>query len=236
MGTIEQAVEVLGETERRLRGLVAQAAAAGEYDVVDRVTDGARTLAALSRNLQNGDSGQQDVTGKASPSTALDGATSQGIRQKASAGAGSQARSASPGRASATNRTKRQPAKGDYPKFYRRGDQLVKVGWSKKEREEYVHKAPRRALDALAAAITRRSSNGKPFAADEVFSATRPLKDGHDGSEIPGYQAYVALAWFKQAGIVKQHGRGGYSLKNGANVPDAVLASWQKLPEESAAE
>ncbi|NOS99349.1 MAG: hypothetical protein HOP29_01845 [Phycisphaerales bacterium] len=135
----------------------------------------------------------------------------------------------------ATSRSRRSPAKGEYPKFYRRGDQLVKVGWSKKEREEYVHKAPRRALDALAMTMAQRTHDRKRFSVDTVFDATHPLIDGHDGSEIPGYQAYVALAWFKQAGIVTHHARGEYSVTNGSHLADAVAASWQKLPEESVA-
>jgi hypothetical protein len=104
----------------------------------------------------------------------------------------------------------------------------VKVGWSKTERAEYEHKAPRRVIDALAAAIARRSGNGKLFTAEELF----PLNDPQDASEIPAYQAYVALAWLKSAALVKQHGRRGYSTKKGANVTDGASALWAGLPEQ----
>src|SRR3990170_3751503 len=92
---------------------------------------------------------------------------------------------------SAARRPRRTPAKGEYPRFVRRGDYLVKIGWSKTDRKEYEHKAPRRVIDALADAIARRSNKGKIFTAEDVF----PLRDPQDGSDIPGYQAYVALAW-----------------------------------------
>ena len=126
-------------------------------------------------------------------------------------------------------RSRRTPANGQYPRFFRRGDQLIKIGWSKKERAEYEHKAPRRVIDSLAAAIARRSGNGKLFTVEELF----PLKDPHDGSEIPAYQGYVALAWLKSTGLVKQMGRRGYSVKSVSRLPDAIVASWQQLAEAS---
>jgi hypothetical protein len=126
----------------------------------------------------------------------------------------------------AAHRQSRTPTKGKYPQFFRRGDNLVKIGWSKTERKEYEHKTPRRVLDTLANAIARRSNNGKVFTAKQLF----PLKDG-DGSEFPGYQNYVALAWLRTVGLVKQHGRRGYTAKFGSQLPNAVISAWQTVSQ-----
>src|SRR3990172_1495777 len=41
----------------------------------------------------------------------------------------------------------------DYPQFKRDGEKLVKVGWSKKDRREYEHRAPRAAVFAIAKSL-----------------------------------------------------------------------------------
>ena len=123
------------------------------------------------------------------------------------------------------SRSRRAPTKGQYPKFFRRGDNLVKIGWSKKARSEYEHKAPRRVIDVLASAIEKRS-NGRVFTTEELF----PLKD-EDGSEFPGYQSYVALAWLNAAGIVRQHGRHGYSTPNTSRLAGLIATRWQSLSQ-----
>ncbi|MCC7293030.1 MAG: hypothetical protein IT449_13295 [Phycisphaerales bacterium] len=122
---------------------------------------------------------------------------------------------------------RRAPAKGEYPKFFREGDTLIKVAWSKKQRAEYQHKAPRRAVDLLAAAIARKASRTGRFTTEELF----PLKDPHDGAEVPSYQAYVALAWLKSAGMVRQKGKGGYTVKGASEVQEKVPPLWLTLLE-----
>lgn len=226
MATIEQAIEALAEAERRLRDLVGQAAAVGEYDAVGQIAEAARTMGAIARTWRNGDLSARPVSGgtAAMNAAAQPGASIEpGEAPAPPAGpAGTRRRGRRPARQS-----KRAPARGEYPKFFRRGDQLIKIGWSRKGRREYEHKAPRPVVDALAAAISRRAGGGRLFTSDQVM----PLKDPATAEELPGYQAYVALAWFKSAGLVKQHGRSGYSVKNGNGLAEAVRSSWQKLPE-----
>jgi hypothetical protein len=125
-------------------------------------------------------------------------------------------------------RMQRALAKGQYPKFFRQGDQLVKIGWSKTTRGEYEHKAPHRVVSALTAAIEKHSRNGKRFTVENLL----PLKDLQDQSEIPSYQVYVALAWLKLGNLIKQHGRRGYSLKRSTRLPGAAEALWQQLQEK----
>ncbi len=125
--------------------------------------------------------------------------------------------------------SRRKPPKGEFPRFFRRGDNLVKIGWSKTERKEYEHKAPRRIVDALAESIARRSNNGKVFTAEGLF----PVKDPQDGSDVPEYQSYVALAWFKSVGFVEQHGRRGYTTKLGSRFLNAVKDAWLTIDDSA---
>ncbi|MCA9243669.1 MAG: hypothetical protein KDA32_06950 [Phycisphaerales bacterium] len=116
-----------------------------------------------------------------------------------------------------------------YPQFFRSNSDLVKVAWSKKERAEYKHKAPYRIIPALAKAILRRTETGRRFTTDQVF----PLVNPDDRSETPSYQGYVALAWLKHLGLVKQSGRSGYSVPDRGQLEKAVSTAWDQLPELS---
>ena len=82
---------------------------------------------------------------------------------------------------------------GQYPKFVREGDNLVKIGWSKSQRAEYEHKSPKRLLAVLCESLT--SANGKRIMMDKVL----PLKDPVTGSAFPDYQSYLCLAWLRSA-------------------------------------
>lgn len=114
-----------------------------------------------------------------------------------------------------------------YPKFFRQGDQLVKLGWSKKDRKEYIHKAPRASVIATASSIQKAASGKKVFSADQFL----PVLSADGQSEVPGYQAYLSLAWFRALGLVDQKGRQGYSIKTNEPLGVQVEASWKALDE-----
>lgn len=118
--------------------------------------------------------------------------------------------------------TGRKPKKADYPKFYREGDTLIKVGWSKSEGSEYEHKCPRRVLDVLVAELTRIAGPGKRFVMDKVL----PLRDPDGGTEFPTYQPYLALAFLRQSGLIEQHGRSGYSIPKPKSIAADTSDAW----------
>lgn len=117
--------------------------------------------------------------------------------------------------------------RADYPRFARRGDQLVKIGWSKREKREYEHKAPRQAAMLLAKTAADVGRDGRIF----QVNALLPLLDG-DGSEIPDYQIYVVVAWWRSAGLLDQHGRQGYSIPEASRLSQAVESAWGRLAED----
>jgi hypothetical protein len=116
---------------------------------------------------------------------------------------------------------------GDYPRFIKRGDDLIKIGWSKKEKKTYQHKIPRKAVDAVVIALAKVGTDGKVFATDKLLPVTNP----DDGAPVPEYQVYVALAWLKHIGLIDQHGRQGHSIPRAATLDRAVETVWGQLTE-----
>jgi len=204
-----EAVRLLENCEGGLRKLVAEAAGEGDYHSVQQIADLAKAIAALAAE---GRSAPKPI---AMPSANMDSKN------------GTISHSASVATTKVGMR-KARPSVDEYPKFFRRGDELVKVGWSKKDRKEYNHRAPRGAVDAAAAAVRQIGAKGKMFNGDMLL----PLKDPTTGSAVPDYQAYVALAWLKHLGVVEQHGRrSGYSLIPEKQIDSAITVAWPELSE-----
>lgn len=111
-----------------------------------------------------------------------------------------------------------------YPRFSRTEHELIRIAWSRRERREYTHKAPRRAFDAVVHALQRVGANGKVFASDSFL----PLNDS-DGAQFPNYQIYVVLSLLKHLAIVDQHGRQGYSISRPNDLAHASEAIWKRL-------
>jgi hypothetical protein len=244
MSTTKTAVAVLSEAEARLRELVGQAAAESEYDLAVQMATIAKNVAALALTLDSvvseaplapaavpGDAPAMPVP-RAVPPAPADGESPVEYTTPSPARVGrtehATARRTRRPKAKRGGRSgrKRVPRKGEYPKFYREGEYLVKVAWSKKDRGEYQHKAPRRVAELLAAAIGKRSGNGRLFTSEDIF----PLKDPHGGGDVPSYQAYAALAWLKQSGLVQPHGRRGYTVQNNSRLAELLSVAWQNLP------
>lgn len=99
-----------------------------------------------------------------------------------------------------------RPRKDTYPRFERHTDRLVKIGWSKKDRQEYEHRAPIAAVRAVFATLLTSANKRGYIHLDRVL----PIE--HEGTEIPSYQAYLVLAWLRDLGVVDKHGNDGYKL------------------------
>lgn len=116
-------------------------------------------------------------------------------------------------------------AKVEYPRFFRRGDVLVRIAWSKQKRKEYQHKAPHGVVLAVADAVAKAGKDGCIFTTEKFLPVNDP-----DGNEVPSYQAYLAVSLLKQVGLIEQHGRQGYSVPRLAEFKDALNGVWEKLP------
>jgi hypothetical protein len=124
-----------------------------------------------------------------------------------------------------TPRRRKRGSTSQYPRFSRAGNLLVKTSWSKKKRDEYEHKAPHNAFLWMTQALTAADAVRRPVPMDDLLPV---LAD--DGQEIPSYQAYLALSFLREQGIVTQVGRSGYKLAMpGPEAEAAARKAWEAL-------
>jgi hypothetical protein len=114
---------------------------------------------------------------------------------------------------------------GEYPKFFRDGNKLVMVGWSKKGQAEYTHVAPRSALDALLEKLVEACES------DEIASThdLLPLSNPWSGKHFPEYYARTCLRWLRSIGLVKKYGHRGYSIKTDVEYESIIESRWKRL-------
>jgi hypothetical protein len=204
MSITERAFAVLRQAEAGLRTLLSEAAASGDYATIVRIAAWARAVSELSK-----DGASEAPT---PPATAHHDPQNRTPRKPPEPSSG---------------RPTRRNAKGSYPRFYRQGDQLVRVAWSKRGKAEYQHKAPYMVLKAVTAAMAKKAQDGRIFSTDQLL----PIQD-NDGADVPSYQAYVGISLLKETGLIDQHGRQGYSIPRLTEFKDAIEALWRKLPEK----
>ncbi|NMC20339.1 MAG: hypothetical protein GYA33_07950 [Thermogutta sp.] len=202
MERLSQAVDILRRAESQIRGLLLDSAGDGAYLEVAVLAAWAQQLHQLASqsNARNGPSNDQT---ELTPSV-------EGARQQ-----------------EPTHRKGVKGKKGDYPRFYREREELVKVGWSKKQKAEYRHKASKSVVLLVARGLQRRAADAERFALEELL----PILDPQTNSEIPSYQVYLVLAWLRKENLIMQHGRQGYSLSPNINLTDAVEERWKLLPK-----
>lgn len=116
----QMAAAALTEAEQRLRDIAAKAAAAGQYDELDRIISWARQVAAIAA---------EGSARENSNRTAQLRSPNQRAHRRADGTSGPQ---------------------GAYPRFARESDFLVKTGFSKKNQSEYQHKVPATAVFSIA--------------------------------------------------------------------------------------
>ena len=205
-----QVTDILRECEKRLRVLLQEAARKGDYECLLEATKWARELSALVEAASphsDPASIPEDTSGAAAVPRRVTVAPEP---------------LPPPTRMHA--RRKRKGRLTSYPKFGKQGNQLVKTGWSKKEKREYQHRAPKRVAELLRDALIEVGGAGRLLSTDDLF----PLAED-DGTDVPTYQSYLCLAWFRQANLIAQKGRQGYSVPDPAGLPDRLAHAWDAL-------
>lgn len=201
MAILEDALDLLHDTEKKLREMVSTAATSGDYTSVMQIASWAQAV----RILLNG-RGTKPASAGGGKLFRPNGKNSKEL--------------------SFAIRSARRVGT-EYPQFFRHDDQLVRLAWSRGQRKEYVHKAPYAVLRALAKAMAEQGADGRVFSTDNFL----PLQDKTGGEAIPNYQAYVGISLLKQSGLIDQHGRQGYSIPRLGDFQDAIETVWKKLPE-----
>jgi hypothetical protein len=204
-----EALKLLENAEAGMRSLMARALDEQRYQDVAAVAPLAESVAKLIR----GESATLPAKSLAAePASITDNRGEQKQQPVPAAGAAQKAKK--------TN-------SDDYPRFERDRDKLVKIGWSKKDRREYEHRAPRSAVFAVAATLSSIGHPGKVFAMEDIL----PVK-GSAGDEIPSYQAYLALAWFRHTGAVEERGKDGYAVARASLTTETLTSAWDNLPQK----
>ncbi len=201
MSDLIRAIDLVRNAETGLRDLMQQALEQKRYRDLGEVAPLADTLADLVRRAQ---SNAESVAVVSSARTApLNTSASRSVQSKTPS---------------------RGTARDEYPRFERDGEKLVKIAWSKKDKREYEHRAPRDAVLRVAERLATDVATRTVFSMDKLM----PFK-GDGGSDIPSYQAYLALAWFRELGFVEQRGKEGYAVADGELSIERVQQAWNVL-------
>lgn len=228
MTIVEKGTTLIRDCEGELQKLVAAAAAVGEYDAVICLTSWAKHLAQISSGEDTRLTTEAvcNVTKSGElPGTQFRVPSTMGSPEKTGIDRATQPRKQ---RARKTGKTpKKAGAKDGYPKFLRQGDDIVKLGWSRKERKEYRHKSPKRYLELVASALDEAGKNGALVSTENIL----PVRDPETGADVPGYQAYLCIAILRHRGLVEQHGRQGYTVPQGTFLIPQIPSLWESLPD-----
>jgi len=195
MGTIQEAESVLLEAESKLQELLKRALKAQQYSEVAQVARMTEEVRRIVRGLSG-------------PHTPASSRTESEFRPR-----------------------RKQRRKGiqnngrTYPVFERDGDRLVKVGWSKKNRVEYEHRASRKAVTAFVQHLARKVCGTDLFDMEGLL----PVPDS-TGGDVPDYQSYLTLRWLQEVGVVEKRGRDGYVLRTPSLGEAKLEELWSAVP------
>jgi hypothetical protein len=202
--------DTLARCEADLQRFAVEAVASGDYPSARLGMELAEKVAALRTGL--------DAPPQAAAPAPVPAATPTTPASAAKAGKTT--------RITATAIAKRSSENKAYPRFAREGDKLVKIGWSKRTKKEYEHKAPRAAVEAFVGCLRNKTRDDRMFTIDDLMPVPDPENDG----DLPAYQVYLTLAWLRSLDTVKKHGRDGYSVKKDAITNTVLAQAWNRLP------
>jgi len=195
--------------------LIEDALRAGDYGEVSALADLANQLAAIARRLPS-DSVQEHAP-------TLVPAEPEPHRSRLNSDAAQVSDASVPGKVPGRQAARRT----EYPRFERDGERLTKLGWSKKDRRVYEHRATKEVVAAVSKQLSERTTDGQ-FRMEDVV----PFLSS-DGSEIPSYQSYLTLAWLRHMGVVEKRGNDGYALLERSLDDERFEECWKATPIRS---
>lgn len=101
---------------------------------------------------------------------------------------------------------------------------LVKTARSKKSKNEYEHRAPLEVVSTVAECLSDWRPSRKLLTGEQLLDAYARKKGA-----VVSYQVYAALGWFGQLGLVRRHGRSGYSVPHPNTIVGDVQKAWNFL-------
>ena len=124
----------------------------------------------------------------------------------------------------APKRRRRSQPKRGYPKYSRRGDNLVKTDWSGSKNVEQTHAVPYSTVTQIATTIV--SEGGAMFRKNILTDLKTP-----QGKKLPIHQVYLILSWLLDSKAIRKKGRGDYVPDYTKLTSDALRGSFGQLNE-----
>lgn len=121
----------------------------------------------------------------------------------------------------------RQQIPGRTP-FVRSGDMIIRLGKQRKGNGTYRHRVPLSIVHAVAGRAESWSRTEALMSAEDFTEAA-----SNGGAVPPQYQVYGAMKWLEQLGILRRHGRRGYSAPDPGKVRDLLESGLGTLPTVS---
>lgn len=179
-------IDVLNRTELELQEVIASAAKGGDYKLIDL----ARRYAVQIHEMQ----------------TALNNSTNNPVSK---AELKEDAPKVQMQASDISTSKKKKKKKSHYPKYEIEHNSLSRIGWSKKGKKEYSHKASKSIYSLTVAAMEKLSkASAGPFMAEDIIAKVNDTAD----QPIPAYQIYVVIGYLKDRECIQQIGREGYNI------------------------
>lgn len=213
---LEEAREVLLRAEQEIQSLIRRAVELREYEEVPNLAGLAQRLSLLITE----NTAQVTNSPSACPTKTDDGRMAKGedLVQVTSTDR----------TASAEDAIARTALSDHYPRYSRKDNALVKTALSSDGVSTYEHRVGKVVLDAILQRMAMRLHSKRSLLTAESLS-DMACKDGHC---IPSYQIYLVLGWLKREGILRQHGRKGYSSTRSAHLGRDAEHAWCKLGDD----
>ena len=208
--SFKQLADVLHDAEKNIQKLIASAAHDGDYGAVEVARSVAMSLKKMRDGLGHNVFVSAEIKGAAS-----------GLPKGYSVASKADDASSATTRSTPKKKRNRRSKKQDYPKFETNAKVLLRIGWSKKKREEYTHKVSREVFETVVTGLVDlANSTSGPVMAETLIE--RLTAQSHE--TIPSYQIYVVLGFLRQGNVIKQIGREGYSLPE--DLAQRVRSVW----------
>ncbi len=201
MGRYELAQKILRDADERLRAMLIEAATDGDYDNASRISVLAKAIGLA-------------LGGPVSSVSAKDVVREDRIVATASSGRGG---------TSKKQKARSEPERGE-PVFLRENQDIVKIGKSRSGADRYEHRAPLVVALRLSEKLAAIRSSEKLVKMEDVL----PLLS-ESGVPWPSYQSYVVLGWLKKEGLVRQHGKRGYTVSNPMSIVTNTRERFEEL-------
>lgn len=201
---------LLAELDRAARQSVATAATEGRFEDLEHLAPLAKDVAVLAGKWR----AQAEVKATSTPTAHV----ARRVTKRRTSDAHELVRTGA--------EPKAKPKKSDFPSFLRERHELVKLGWSPREKGPYEHRVDKAYVDRVSEAVASKGCTGKRFAMDEVLDS---LSGPRIAEPIPSYQIYAVMAWLKWSGMVIQHGRQGYNVVRPKTFAASVETAWKSL-------